>query len=338
MIQLSTFAANYLNINRMKNSLYLLFLILLLSGCAPQQKAQVLYINSYHEGYPLSDEVMKTTKEELEGKNIEMESFFLNSKLYPEEESIVVRAKQAAEITKLYQPDIIILSDDNAVKYFGSVYKDSLNIPFVFCGVNWDDAVYNLPKDQFTGILEILHVKESIDYLKQSWPDAKKLGILSENTNSERKNQVYLNRMTGMKNEFRLVNDFEEWKQKFLELSESCDMIFLPTNGAIKNWNDEEAENFVKNHIKIPVFTCDDFMMRFSAFGMTKVAGEQGEWAANMAWMIINGKDVSDIPVVKNQKFVSWVNPEIASLINFNPKDLKDIKYYPKDYKPALKK
>ena len=338
MMHFFTFAAKHLNFNGMKIQLSFIVFLFLLSFCAPQKKAQILYVNSYHEGYPMSDEIMNTIKEEFKGKNVELQTFFLDSKQYPQEESIKINARRAAEISKLYQPDLIILSDDNAVKYFGSVYKDSLDLPFVFCGVNWDDAVYNLPKDQFTGILEILYVKESIDYLKQSWPQASKLGILSENTNSERKNQVYLNQLTTMTNEFRLVDDFNQWKQMFLELNQTCDMIFLPTNGAIKNWDDDQAVEFVKTHIKIPVFTCDDFMMKYCAFGMTKISGEQGEWAANAAWMIINGKDISEIPVVKNQKFVYWFNPEIADLINYEPKDQKDFKYYPKDYKFPKKK
>ena len=85
----------------------------------------------------------------------------------------------------------------------------------------------------------------------------------------------------------------------FITANAESDAIFLPTNGAIRGWKNDEAREFVGEHIQIPVFTCDDFMMEFSVMGITKVTREQGEWAARRALEILKGRSSSDIPVAR---------------------------------------
>ncbi|HBH82903.1 MAG: hypothetical protein A2X05_06530 [Bacteroidetes bacterium GWE2_41_25] len=60
--------------------------------------------------------------------------------------------------------------------------------------------------------------------------------------------------------------------------------------GSIKNWEKAEAVEIVSQNINVPIITCDDFMMPYCVFGMTKVAFEQGEWAAKLI-IIINVQD-----------------------------------------------
>jgi ABC-type uncharacterized transport system substrate-binding protein len=115
------------------------------------------------------------------------------------------------------------------------------------------------------------------------------------------------------------VNDFAAWKRYFASANRTADVIFLPTNGAVSGWNDTEAWEFVYRTIKKPVFTCDDFMMRFAVFGMTKVDREQGEWAARTAMEILSGKKPSDFPVARNQQTKAFINPILAEKIEFQP-------------------
>jgi ABC-type uncharacterized transport system substrate-binding protein len=73
-------------------------------------------------------------------------------------------------------------------------------------------------------------------------------------------------------------------------------------------------------------------MMEYCAFGMTKIASEQGEWAGKAATMILKGKAVEEIPVAKNSHFVLWVNPEIAGSIKGFPFEDEEYKRFPDDY------
>jgi hypothetical protein len=103
-----------------------------------------------------------------------------------------------------------------------------------------------------------------------------------------------------------------------VEISNQTDLIFLPTNGAISGWNQEEAKQFVAEHIRVPIITCDDFMMDYAVFGLTKVFREQGEWAAASSLRIMDGSAPGSIPYARNCKFRAYLNRTLASRISFD--------------------
>jgi ABC-type uncharacterized transport system substrate-binding protein len=126
-------------------------------------------------------------------------------------------------------------------------------------------------------------------------------------------------RRAGVTATYKLVNDFDQWKSVFKEANQSYDIIYIPTYGGIKGWGHDEAVNFVKKHIKVPVVTCEDFMMPYSVFGVTSVPEEQGIWAARTAKKILQGSNPSDIPLTRNQLSATWLNDGLAEKINFKP-------------------
>ena len=126
--------------------------------------------------------------------------------------------------------------------------------------------------------------------------------LLAENTTSELKNVELLAPIyeeAGLIVDFALVDDFESWKDKFIIGNQQVDLILLSSNGAIKNWDKEEAISFVKENTRIPTFTCNDFLMPYAVFGLTKIAEEQGILAADIALEILEGKSPKDIPLTK---------------------------------------
>jgi len=190
--------------------------------------------------------------------------------------------------------------------------------------VNWSAEKYGLPTEYVTGMLEVLPIEQTVKTLQQYYPEMKTVTVLSENTNSERSNQeviIPIFESFGLKVTYSLVDTFGEWKDAFRKANKTCDLIFIPTNGAIKGWDKKEAELFVKETVEQPVFTCDDFMMHYAVFGQTKIAQEQGQWAAKQALRILNGTSPSDIAISKNQKTEAYLNPVLAKKIGFKPKE-----------------
>jgi ABC-type uncharacterized transport system substrate-binding protein len=290
-------------------------------GCIAR-RAKVFYINSYHKGYSSSDDVMAGIEERLATESVNLEIFFMDSKRRNDAGKIADAAKQALQRIEQWQPDVIIASDDNAVKYIVAPnFKDG-PIPCVFCGVNWSCEQYGLPTTNVTGMLEVLPMEASIRTLKQHYPDVKKLTVLSENTTSERNNTKLLDpvyKAAGLEPSYELVDDFAAWKTAFLYANETADLIYLPTNGAIRNFDEVEAKAFVVKNISKPVFTCDDFMMPYAVFGLTKVAKEQGQWAAETSLRILVGEQPADISVTKNSQTIAYVNMTLADRIGFEP-------------------
>ncbi len=287
------------------------------------KEQKVYYINSYHQGYSSSDDIMEGIMDVLSGK-ADYQVFFMDTKRKNDTSFIKSQVSQILHEIDKYDPDIIIASDDNAVKYVIEPYFKYHDIPVVFCGVNWSATQYGLPTNSVTGMLEILPIKETVNIVQESYPTFKTLTVLSENTISEQKNMEIIQTLfeeLDIEISYVLADDFETWKSAFALANEASDIIFLPTNGAIKNWKDSEAREFIANNIRKPVITCDDFMMPYTVFGLTKVAKEQGEWAAETSLKILNGAEPNIFPVTTNSTFRYWLNQSLAKKIGYFPSD-----------------
>ncbi len=287
-----------------------------------KEKKKIVYINSYHQGHPSSDEIMQGFMDNMSKDAFDIYAWYMDTKRNPSEDYINEMAKQLLDSIQRVDPEILVVSDDNAVKYIVEPNIESLDMPVLFCGVNWTDNEYNLPKEKVTGILEILPVTEALQTIKTYYPAMEKVLVLSENTTTSRKEEQILDTLfqrVGFVSTYELVDDFEQWKSDFLEANKAFDLIYIPTHAAVKDWDHEEAVTFINQHVEIPIITCEDFMMPYAVLGYTKVAKEHGEWAAATAKKIFAGASIEDFPVTRNHESVVWLNSRLAEKIDFNP-------------------
>lgn len=295
-----------------------------------EKSQSIYYINSYHTGYGSSDDIKAGIFEVLAPTGIDVTLFEMDTKRNNDQSYIQYISQKVLNDIEEKKPDVIIASDDNAVEYIISPYFKHGPIPVVFCGVNWSCEQYGLPTDNVTGMLEVLPLEQALSTLKRIYPKSVKLTILSENTISEQNNKKILDplyRQFGFEPSYALVNNYQEWKQEFRNANINADLIFFVTNGAIRNWDAIAAKKLVHNTITKPIFTGDDFMMDYAVFGFTKVAKEQGIWAAQTAVKIVGGASPKDIPVEKNKKTKIYINKILAKKINFSKYDVIDSEF-----------
>ena len=291
-------------------------------GQAGTEKKKVVYVNSYHRGFPPSDEITKGVYEKLPADSFEIIAHFMDTKRNPSEKYIRNRAAEILDSIRMEKPDLLIVSDDNAVKYLVVPNFQDNPMPIVFCGVNWSADQYELSNCNITGILEMLPVVELLTTMKSYYPSMQNLLVLNENTTTSRKTKPMLDTLCqsiGISVTQELVDDFESWKAVFKDANQSYDIIYLQTRGAIKNWDHDEALSFIDQHIRVPLVTCEDFMMPYAVFGLTQLSKEQGLWAAETAKIILKGTSPTDIPVSKNHMSRVWINSGLAGKINFQP-------------------
>ena len=305
-------------------SLLTVFVGTIFQMCVPKEneKKIVTYINSFHRGHPSSDDIMDGIIENFPSDSFEINTYFMDTKRNPSSEYMKNRASQLFDSIMEIEPDILLISDDNAIKYIVQPHLEELTMPIVFCGVNWTDDEYDLPPNKVTGMLEILPVADMIITMRSYYPSMNKLLFLSENTTTSRKEKQLLDTLfnrVGVAVTHELVDNFDQWKVKFQEANQAYDIIYLPTHGAIKGWSHEEAVGFINKHIQVPVVTTEDFMMPYAVFGLTKVAKEQGIWVAVTGKKILKGSSPSDFPVTRNKKSTYWVNTSLAEKIGFEP-------------------
>ncbi|RXJ65825.1 hypothetical protein CRV08_14265 [Halarcobacter ebronensis] len=282
-------------------------------------KKRVFYINSYHSGLYWSDGIEKSIKEilfksdlPLEFKRVEMDS-----KRNTDESYKIEIAQKIKNQIEDFKPDVIITSDDNAFKYVILPYFKDSTTPIIFCGINGTIRKYEQLPINITGMEEVQLIVEMIETLK-SYLKKEEVAYLKGDSFSSINEVKFFEKRMNKKIDARFVKTVDEWKENFKDLQNSAGILLIGNGGAIKGWAkyEKELENFVKEHIKIPIVTWDDDVMKLSVLGYTTRPEEQGEWVAKTAIRILQGEDIRNIPIVTNKKANVYINTTLAKKLN----------------------
>jgi hypothetical protein len=97
----------------------------------------------------------------LPADSFEVFSYFMDTKRNPAEAFTSKRELKSCSIRSgRMNPDLLIVSDDNAMKYLVVPNFQDDPLPIVFCGVNWTVDQYDISDCNITGVLEILPIAE----------------------------------------------------------------------------------------------------------------------------------------------------------------------------------
>jgi ABC-type uncharacterized transport system substrate-binding protein len=239
----------------------LIFLGLLFwsSAYGDQHKKKIFVVSSYHKSYLWS----QSTQKGLTGAmlnygyldNIKQASNFTQND-YVESSKVIIKkawmdtkrknsfediAKTTARIMKsidAFEPDLVMLGDDNAANYIGNQLLDT-PIPVVFWGINGLPLKYGLvesmdsPGHNITGVWQAGYPKESLELLKRLIPEAEKFAILACDSETSRprvkqiKNLAKQNKLPLKLVDVVVTNSFSEFRIKTLELIPKVDAFFI---------------------------------------------------------------------------------------------------------------
>ena len=273
---------------------------------------RVLFIDSYHQTYSWSAGITAGARSILDPMGIEMKVFSMDSKRNVDEAFIKQAALNAKAEINAWQPDLVIASDDNASKYIIEPYYKNVDLPIVFCGVNWDASVYGYPYQNATGMEEVSLIAQLPDELER-YAEGHKLGILSGNVLSDRKNVTNYTSKAGVVFAQRIfVNTVEQWQEAYLRLQDEVDMLIIENSKSISGWENETMHQFVLEQTKIPTGTTQARMIPYVLLGFLQVPEEQGQYAATIALRILSGQSPNSIPIVNNQQVKATVNMDLA--------------------------
>ena len=272
---------------------------------------KVLYIDSYHAGYEWSDGITTGVQNTLASTGVDLKIIRMDTKRNKGEAFMQKAAQKAKAEIESFKPDVVIASDDNASKFLIQPYYKDTSLPFVFCGVNWDESVYGYPYKNTTGMVEVSGVKELVDLLKQ-FSKGDRIGLLAEDTLTEHKEAENYKSKLGIDVQGSFVTSFDEWKQKFIELQNQVDVLIIGNTAGMTDFDVKAAEAHVLKNARIPSGAIQINTMSFALIGYLKVAEEQGSWAANAALEILSGKAPTDIPIARNKEGKVVINLKVA--------------------------
>lgn len=284
---------------------------------------KVLIVHSYHFGYEWTDGINKGILETL-GVGIEengrindlkslmkIKIFYMDTKRNKDEASIKKAALDAKEVIETWQPDVVITSDDNAARFLIVPYFKNAALPFVFCGINWDAGEYDFPCSNVTGMIEVQLVDQILKTLKK-YARGNRIAFIKGDDDSARKEADFFENRFGIKLDKRFVEDFDDWKNQYLQLQNESDMILIGNSSSIKGWNGKQAKLFILSNTRVPTGNWDAWMAPFCLVTFANKPYEQGEWSSRVALRILNGENAINIPITTNQKAEIYLNMSLA--------------------------
>ena len=294
-------------------------LLLIVGSAVGAQPKKILYVASYHTEKGEWTAGIKSGIDSVlhNKKDILFRFMNMDTRLAKSEDVKKAAALRAKDLIDSWNPDVVITSDDNAAKYLILPYFKNGTIPFVFCGINWDASVYGLPYDNATGMIEIQLIRSIADLLSP-YSRGNRIGSLRGDTLSNRKEQDHFDAVLKTKMDARYVENLDDWKKEFIQLQDQVDMLVLGSMRALDTGNAsmEEMETFVLENTRIPTAAYDAFMQNIVLITLATIPEEQGEWAAEKALEILDGRPPREIPVTVNKKANMYLNMRLARTLD----------------------
>ena len=221
----------------------------------PGRTYKVLYVDSYHPTYPPNASIHKGVEDVLLPNKVKIRYTYMDAKhrkTQADQRTAAVRIRREIEE---WQPDIVIAADDSASKYLIEPYYKDAGLPVVFIGVNWDSEQYGYPYSNATGQVEVEMVAQLIDKLKEFSKGAR-VGLLSGNTLTDRNTLNHYRNVLKLEfDKVYLVDDYQDWCEKYRKLQGEVDLIILRNNAGIAGWDEAGAGLLVQQATRVPTGT-----------------------------------------------------------------------------------
>ena len=226
---------------------------------AAPAKKRIFVVSSYHKGYLWSQATQKGLSEAMlnygylddvsqieefarhdavESSKAVIKKVWMDTKRKRSAQDIGEATLRIMQVIHDFQPDLVLLGDDNAANYIGNQLLDT-STPVVFWGINGLPLKYGLvdsmdsPGHNVTGVWQAGYHKESLELLHAIVPEAKTFAILACDTVTTRA-KIKQIRMLAKQGGLPLqlvdvvaTNSLTAFKTRALELAQKVDAFFV---------------------------------------------------------------------------------------------------------------
>jgi ABC-type uncharacterized transport system substrate-binding protein len=256
-----------------------------------QNTRQGLCAALLQHGYLESQEQVEAliARDEVESAASVVQIAWMDTKRKSSEPEMVAAAARVTELAKTFQPDLLLLGDDNAAHYLGNQFLDT-ELPIVFWGVNNTPVKYGLvdnaerPGHNVTGVYQTGYYAEGLELLKTLAPGITTFAVLADASETARafaKNIEALSQQGALPLalvETVSTNDFAVLKQKALDLQGRVDAFFVAPWASLKGDQGqyvppEEVAAWYLESITIPEATGN---VQYVQYGLLCAADDSG--------------------------------------------------------------
>ncbi len=301
-----------LNSKRLWYAVFRIIVVLfILYGCSlASEPKKVLYISSYHPGFPTFFQQVDGIKTIFKKNDVLLDIEFMDTKRFPKklnwdlfQKSLTYKLEQ----TDSY--DAIMVADDNALIFAIEQQTKLFNEkPIIFLGVNNIDRALEQNKNfKITGVVESVSMEETIELMIDLRPKATNIIALVDNTPSGQ-SDLELFYQVAKKFSFYKFSDISLAKMPWPEfisalgdIKEDSSVLLLSAYQDInkKTLLFDESLKKIKKTLSVPIFHLWYHGLGDGILGGKIISHkEQGKVAANIVLQILNGKPVEQIKVI----------------------------------------
>lgn len=252
----------------------------------------VLFVHSYHHDYGWVKSYYSAFKSKL--RTDSLIDFEMDTKRLTEEQ-FQDQADKAMALIYQHNPKVVVLSDDNALKYVGQTALDA-GYHVVFLGINANPRMYVDISPQLSGVLERPLLKTGVSEIIRIIPKVKKIRVLMDAgiTSSAIVDTSFNNRMAQkfgwVQVDVSLAKNFEHWKSLVRESpKQGYDLLLTGNFAKLSNSQGDtvsvrEVSQWTGGNSDLPVFSFWSYSIGkgLSIGGVVMSGEEQGYEAATI--------------------------------------------------------
>lgn len=290
----------------------LLLQLLWVGAAVGSETPKILILNSYHQGYSWSDEMVDSIESvvlhEYPGADIRLEH--LDAKRNQSAEYFELLASIYQRKFGQHEFDLVFACDDYSIDFILQ-YSDSLfpDVPIVFSGANRVDLSKINAKPNMTGVLEVADIISTINLALTFQPQAKELVVINDATFTGKFiGEEFQKLLPEIEKKVKVTvyegEPFDTLEEKVSKLGDDALVLLLVY--IRDNEGGVYAPSLVASSLSrvspVPIYGVWDFYFNHGIVGGVMTSGYlQGEVAAKMGNQILDGKDVSELSIVATE-------------------------------------
>lgn len=288
-------------------------------------KPRLLVLHSYDLSYPWTRDATDGVRRVLDQyPHYAVRWFYMDTKRHPWPEYKAKTGHAARSAIERWNPDVVILIDDDAQEQVGRHFAGHPRMQLVFSGVNGgvEDYGYNGAAN-VTGIFErkdLAALKTAVLALRGIPAQGGPLRVIhiGDASGSVAHDEDHFRAFDWgpLQNQpGQLVNDFDAWKQAVHDAQTQADVIITSNYRKIsRSVGDQslvpaaEIVAWTLANSRLPVIGTNGFFVEDGgelAIGTSPF--EQGEVAARMAVKLLSGQTAASIPQASTRQFVVYM-------------------------------
>lgn len=273
-----------------------------------EQKINILYLNSYHNGYEWSDSIFEGVRATFRksGKNIYLQIEYMDSKRFSGEKINEILLNYYTFKFRTMHFDLIVTSDNNAYEFMSRHGEELFpGVPIVFCGINDVEAGAVPMRDRMTGVLEEFDVPSNIATALKFHPGKKRLVVIGDQslTGVAIANQVRAQlHLLPPEIEVEFLDEFslDELVAKVRFAAADSIFFFIPFYKDVGEavYSAQDLLEIVWEKTEAPLYGAWEFLLGHGLVGGKLISGyAHGQAAAEMGLRILDGESPARIPI-----------------------------------------